>query len=118
MSVRSPHRTARTTSRRWPRRWPIRRTGEPLNAGPRWFRYTFATCLLREGASPEVVRDLLDHEDLQTIRAHLNLCRELVEKFDAAMAMGFAPVALGRTAGAASQTAIPGRGGADGFTLV
>ncbi|MCP1560142.1 UNVERIFIED_ORG: integrase [Methylobacterium sp. SuP10 SLI 274] len=69
------------------------RTGETLKAGPRRFRYTFATRLLREGASAEVVKDLLDHKDLQTIRAYLNLRGELVEKLDAAMAMELAPMA-------------------------
>lgn len=69
------------------------RTGEALKAGPRRFRYTFATRLLREGASPEVVWDLLDHKDLQTIRAYLNLRGKLVEKLDAAMAMELAPMA-------------------------
>lgn len=69
------------------------RTGEMLKASARRFRYTFASRLLREGASPEVVKDLLDHKDLQTIRAYLNLRGELVEKLDAAVAMELAPMA-------------------------
>ncbi|GEO99113.1 tyrosine-type recombinase/integrase [Methylobacterium haplocladii] len=69
------------------------RTGQTLKASPRRFRYTFATRLLREGASPQVVGELLDHKDLQTIRAYLNLRGELVEKLDAAMAMELAPMA-------------------------
>lgn len=69
------------------------RTGETLQASPRRFRYTFATRLLREGASPQVVGELLDHKDLQTVRAYMNLRGDLVEKLDAAMAMELAPMA-------------------------
>jgi integrase len=69
------------------------RTGEYLKAGPRRFRYTFATRLLREGAAPNIVADLLDHSDLQTIRSYLNLRGDLVEKLDFALAMEMAPMA-------------------------
>lgn len=69
------------------------RTGKTLAAGPRRFRYTFATRLLREGASPNVIADLLDHSDLQTVRHYLNLRGDIVDKLDAAMAMDLAPIA-------------------------
>ena len=69
------------------------RTGESLAAGPRRFRYTLATRLLREGASMEVIRDLLDHSDLQTLAAYVNLRADIVEKLDLALALELAPVA-------------------------
>lgn len=69
------------------------RTGAPLTAGPRRFRYTFATRLLREGASPNVIADLLDHSDLQTVQVYLNLRGDIVDKLDQAMAMELAPIA-------------------------
>lgn len=69
------------------------RTGRQLEATPRRFRYTFATRLLREGASLEVIRDLLDHTDLQTVSTYLNLRGDIIEKLDAALDLELAPVA-------------------------
>lgn len=69
------------------------RTGKVLRAGPRRFRYTFATRLLREGASKRVVAELLDHRDEQTVRAYVNLRGDVVEKLDAATARELAPMA-------------------------
>ncbi|MET3414512.1 tyrosine-type recombinase/integrase [Methylobacterium sp. 1030] len=69
------------------------RTGEPLRMTPRRFRYLFATRLLREGASPRAVADLLDHTDLQSVQSYVNLKGDIVEKLDAAVALDLAPLA-------------------------
>ncbi|MGX9983129.1 tyrosine-type recombinase/integrase [Methylobacterium fujisawaense] len=69
------------------------RTGEPLHMTPRRFRYLFATRLLREGASPRAVADLLDHTDLQSVQSYVNLKGDIVEKLDAAVALDLAPLA-------------------------
>ena len=69
------------------------RTGKQLEATPRRFRYTFATRLLREGASLEVIRDLLDHTSKETVAAYLNLRGDIIEKLDAVLDLELAPVA-------------------------
>ncbi|NUB24266.1 tyrosine-type recombinase/integrase [Azospirillum brasilense] len=68
------------------------RTGQPLKVTARRLRYTFATRLVREGASPRVLADALDHTDLQHIRVYFDLKSDIVEKLDAAMALELGPV--------------------------
>lgn len=68
------------------------RTGCLLNATVRRLRYTFATRLVREGASQRVVAEALDHTDLQNVRVYFDLKSDIVEKLDAAMALELGPL--------------------------
>lgn len=68
------------------------RTGKPLRVTCRRFRYTFATRLVREGASQRAVAEALDHTDLQNVQCYFDLKSDMVEKLDAAMAMTLGPV--------------------------
>lgn len=69
------------------------RTGRPLHATCRRFRYTFATRLVREGASQRVVAEALDHTDLQHVQCYFDLKSDIVEKLDEAMALALGPLA-------------------------
>ena len=69
------------------------RTGQPLHATCRRFRYTFATRLVREGASQRVVAEALDHTDLQHVQCYFDLKSDIVEKLDQAMAIALDPLA-------------------------
>ncbi len=68
------------------------RTGRLLRVTARRFRYTFATRLVREGASQRAVADALDHSDLQHVQVYFDLKSDIVEKLDAAMAMALGPL--------------------------
>jgi integrase len=68
------------------------RTGCPLNVTVRRLRYTFATRLVREGASQRVVAEALDHTDLQNVRVYFDLKSDIVERLDAAMALELGPL--------------------------
>ena len=69
------------------------RTSRPLHATCRRLRYTFATRLVREGASQRVVAEALDHTDLQHVQCYFDLKSDIVEKLDQAMAMALGPLA-------------------------
>ncbi|WP_214470869.1 site-specific integrase [Mesorhizobium sp. dw_380] len=68
------------------------RTGLPLKVTMRRFRYTLATRLVREGASPKVVAQLLDHTDLQNVGVYFDITSDIVEHLDAAMALDLGPL--------------------------
>lgn len=69
------------------------RTGGPLKATTRRFRYTFATRLVKEGASPRVVAQLLDHTDLQNVGVYFDSKSDIVTRLDAAAALELGPLA-------------------------
>jgi len=69
------------------------RTGKPLRVTSRRLRYTFATRLVREGASMEEVAEALDHTDLQNVRVYFDIKSDIVESLDRAMALKLGPVA-------------------------
>lgn len=69
------------------------RTGRPLRVTTRRLRYTFATRLVREGASMEEVAEALDHTDLQNVRVYFDIKSDIVESLDKAMALKLGPVA-------------------------
>lgn len=69
------------------------RTGMPLRVTTRRLRYTFATRLVREGASMEEVAEALDHTDLQNVRVYFDIKSDIVESLDRAMALKLGPVA-------------------------
>jgi integrase len=69
------------------------RTGKPLRVTTRRLRYTFATRLVREGASMEEVAEALDHTDLQNVRVYFDIKSDIVESLDRAMALKLGPVA-------------------------
>ena len=68
------------------------RDGEPLNLTPRRLRYTFATRLVQDGASPVILADALDHTDLQHVMVYYNARSDIVVKLDHALALKLAPV--------------------------
>jgi integrase len=68
------------------------RTGELLKVSVRRLRYTFATRLVREGASQRVVAEALDHTDLQNVRVYFDLKSDIIERLDAAMALELGPL--------------------------
>jgi hypothetical protein len=61
------------------------RTGAPLHVTCRRLRYTFATRLVREGASQRQVAELLDHSDLQNVQCYFDLKSDIVESLDDAI---------------------------------
>lgn len=69
------------------------RTGGLLKVTMRRLRYTFATRLVREGASPRVVAQLLDHTDLQNVGVYFDSRSDIVERLDAAAALELGPLA-------------------------
>ncbi|HML44354.1 site-specific integrase [Chenggangzhangella methanolivorans] len=69
------------------------RTGLPLAVTTRRLRYTFATRLVREGASMEEIGEALDHTDLQNVRVYFDIKSDIVDSLDRAMALKLGPVA-------------------------
>lgn len=69
------------------------RTGRPLKITMRRLRYTFATRLVNEGASRQVVAQLLDHTDLQNVGVYFDAKSDIVERLDAAGALELGPLA-------------------------
>ncbi|RKE25872.1 phage integrase family protein [Paraburkholderia sp. BL23I1N1] len=67
--------------------------GEPLMLTPRRLRYTFATRLVQDGASPAILADALDHTDLQHVMVYYNARSDIVVKLDLHVAMKLAPYA-------------------------
>ena len=70
-----------------------REDGGPLHVTARRLRYTFATRLVREGASPAELADALDHTDLQHVMVYFNSRSDAVISIDKALALRLAPVA-------------------------
>lgn len=68
-------------------------TGSPLHLTPRRLRYTFATRLVQEGASPMELAEALDHTDLQQVMVYFNTRSDVVVRLDKALALRLAPVA-------------------------
>ncbi|QOZ84804.1 MULTISPECIES: tyrosine-type recombinase/integrase [Chromobacterium] len=67
--------------------------GGPLHLIPRRLRYTFATRLVQEGASPIELAEALDHTDLQHVMVYFNTRSDVVVRLDKALALRLAPVA-------------------------
>lgn len=67
------------------------RDGEPLHLTARRLRYTFATRLVQDGASPVMLADALDHTDLQHVMVYYNAKSDIVAKLDKTIAMQLAP---------------------------
>ncbi|EMD9440475.1 site-specific integrase [Burkholderia cepacia] len=67
------------------------RDGSRLNLTPRRLRYTFATRLVQDGASPVLLADALDHSDLQQVMVYYNARADIVVKLDRAMAIKLVP---------------------------
>jgi hypothetical protein len=68
------------------------RTGKPLIVTTRRLRYTFATAMVRQGASAAELADLLDHTDLQHVQVYFNARSTIVERLDSALAEKLAPL--------------------------
>ncbi|MCR9175292.1 MAG: site-specific integrase [Alphaproteobacteria bacterium] len=56
----------------------------PLHVTPRRLRYTFATRLVNDGASPQQVAEALDHSDLQNVHIYFDVRSEMVRHLDRA----------------------------------
>lgn len=67
--------------------------GCPLRVTARRLRYTFATRLVKEGASPTELAQALDHSDLQHVMVYFNNRSDMVVSLDKAFALRLAPVA-------------------------
>jgi len=67
--------------------------GSLLKVTARRLRYTYATRLVREGASPAELADALDHSDLQHVMVYFNSRSDAVIALDKALALRLAPVA-------------------------
>ncbi|CAM2191449.1 Phage integrase [Paraburkholderia kururiensis] len=67
--------------------------GSPLRVTARRLRYTFATRLVKEGASPTELAQALDHSDLQHVMVYFNNRSDMVVSLDKAFALRLAPVA-------------------------
>jgi hypothetical protein len=67
--------------------------GEPLRLTPRRLRYTFATRLVQDGASPEEVADALDHSDTSHVMIYFNTRSDIVRRLDKAVGLALAPIA-------------------------
>ncbi|MBT1537103.1 site-specific integrase [Ralstonia solanacearum] len=65
--------------------------GEPLHLTPRRLRYTFATRLVQDGASPVMLADALDHTDLQHVMVYYNARSDIVIDLDETMAAQLTP---------------------------
>ncbi|SMF20783.1 tyrosine-type recombinase/integrase [Desulfovibrio gilichinskyi] len=61
------------------------RTGDILHLTPRRLRYTFATRLVEQGASPSVVAEALDHTDLQNVGVYFKARGQIVGDLDKAL---------------------------------
>jgi len=69
------------------------KTGEDLKLHPRRLRYSFATRLVQEGASPQEVADALDHSSVAHVMVYFNARSDAVRPLDRALTMLLAPVA-------------------------
>lgn len=67
--------------------------GSPLHLTPRRLRYTFATKLVADGASPQEVADALDHSDTGYVMVYFNTRSDIVQRLDKAMGLALAPIA-------------------------
>lgn len=67
--------------------------GSPLHLTPRRLRYTFATKLVADGASPQEVADALDHSDTGYVMVYFNTRSDVVQRLDKAMGLALTPIA-------------------------
>nr|WP_274597241.1 site-specific integrase [Microvirga tunisiensis] len=78
------------------------RTQKLLHVTTRRLRYTFATRLVREGASAQELAEALDHTDLQNVHVYFDIKSDIVESLDRATALALGPIAqafLGKIVG-------------------
>lgn len=66
-------------------------TGSPLKISPRRLRYTFATRLVQEGASPLELAEALDHTDTSHVMVYFNARSDAVRHLDKALALALGP---------------------------
>lgn len=69
------------------------RTGRPIKVFATRFRRTLGTNAAREGFSPLVIADLLDHSDTQNVGVYTEATPEIIERIDRAIALRMAPLA-------------------------
>ncbi|MGY4595660.1 hypothetical protein ACVWXL_003406 [Bradyrhizobium sp. GM22.5] len=69
------------------------RTGLPLSATPRRFRYTFGTRMAEQGASPAQLAMGLGHADTQQVPVYYETRSSQVERLDAGLAVTLGPIA-------------------------
>jgi hypothetical protein len=66
------------------------RTGERLKVTPRRLRYWFATKKVQEGCPMEVLKNLLDHSDLQNVMVYYS-GTSMIKRIDEAIAVAVGP---------------------------
>lgn len=66
-------------------------TGRPLRLTPRRLRYTFATRMVQEGASPLELAEALDHSDTSFVMVYFNARSDAVRRLDKALAITLGP---------------------------
>lgn len=69
------------------------RTGLPIKANSRRFRYTLGTRAAMEGHGELIIADLLDHTDTQQVGVYVEATPEIIDRIDRAMALQLAPLA-------------------------
>ena len=69
------------------------KTGGRLKLFPRRLRYTFATRLVQEGASPLELAEALDHTTTDYVMVYFNARSDIVRRLDKALALRLAPTA-------------------------
>jgi hypothetical protein len=67
------------------------RTGRPLYVTPRRLRYRFATKKVQEGCPMEVLKELLDHSDLQNVIVYYTGA-SMTKRLDEALAVSVGPI--------------------------
>ncbi|HEY8315154.1 MAG TPA: hypothetical protein VIG51_13415 [Candidatus Baltobacteraceae bacterium] len=67
------------------------RTSKPLHVTPRRLRYRFATKKVQEGCPMEILKDLLDHSDLQNVMVYYSGA-SMTERLDEALAVTVGPI--------------------------
>lgn len=67
------------------------RTKKPLHITPRRLRYRFATKKVQEGCPMEVLKDLLDHSDLQNVMVYY-AGSSMTKRLDEALAVAVGPI--------------------------
>jgi integrase len=80
--LRDPRQRIRQDVKQWAEAAELKshRTGEPLHLTPRRFRYTLATSMAAEGASPAQIANALGHSDLQNVSVYVDASSKMIDR--------------------------------------
>lgn len=81
-ALRHPRKRVERDVKRWAKAAELKshRTGELLHLTPRRFRYTLATNMAAEHASPAQIAEALGHSDLQNVQVYVEASSKLVDR--------------------------------------